>query len=184
MNLAENICTLETCKCNKLHVNRPKYSKPCEGGVDCTKANCWFKHPEKRTFPDLIYELCKFGTKCSRPSCRFLHPERHEQEQHVEKKVKKCRWRSKCPKQNGNCKLSGHNEPPLNCRFGMACRYKDTCMWTHVKKQELCSHGEDCIRADKCWYAFHTPLQILELQEALVKLNVAPTPKPKANDDL
>jgi hypothetical protein len=190
MNLSENICTLATCTCSKLHVNRPRYSKPCEGGVDCPNANCYFTHPEEREFPTLIYTFCKFGAKCGRSSCKFLHPERHTQVQHVEKKVKKCRWRSNCPEQEGNCELLGHDEPAPICRFGIACRNKDNkkdpCMWSHVKKQQICPHGEDCRRADKCWYAFHTTEQILELQEALAKLIVAPTPapKPEVNDDL
>jgi hypothetical protein len=190
MNLSKNTCIIATCKCSKLHVNRPRYSTPCKGGVDCPNANCYFTHPEERKFPMLIYKFCEHGTKCGRSSCNFIHPERQRQDLYVERKARKCRWRSNCPEQEGKCELPGHNEPAPICRFGIECRNKDNkknpCMWSHVKKQALCPHGEDCRRINTCWYAFHTRVQILKLQEALARLTMAPmpVPMPKVNDNL
>lgn len=186
MDLKSNVCTSVACKCSKLHVNRPRFDRPCKGKAECPNANCYYTHPPEREQPELIYMFCNFGAKCSRASCRFLHPERHEQTEYVEKKVKKCRWRSNCPDQEGKCDLEGHEEPPPICRFGIVCRNKDRkdkpCLWAHVKKQSLCPHGEDCRRGDKCWYAFHTPAEVLELQEALAKLKVEPGPAKDKKD--
>lgn len=164
MNLSENICTSVDCKCSKLHVNRPKFNRPCRGGAECPNANCYYTHPPERKQPNLIYTFCKFGSKCSRASCPFLHPENHDKVEYVEKKVRKCKWRSNCPKKGGECNLEGHDEPAPICRFGIACRNKynatNPCIWAHVKIQSLCPYGEDCNREEKCWYAFHTTLGV------------------------
>jgi hypothetical protein len=148
--------------------------------VGCPNANCYFTHPKERKFPPLRYKFCGYGMNCGRSSCNFIHPERRNQDRHVRRKTRKCRWRSNCPKQEGKCELPGHDEPAPICRFGVDCRNKDKkkdpCMWSHVKRQALCPHGEDCRRVDKCWYVFHTHEQILERQEVLAKMNVAPVP--------
>jgi len=185
MDLKSNVCTTVACHCSKLHVNRPRFNRPCKGGAGCPNANCYYEHPPEREQPKLIYKFCRFGAKCSRASCAFLHPERHEQDAYVERKVRKCKWRSNCPEKDGECKLDGHDEAPAMCRFGAACRNKDSkkkpCLWSHEQKQALCPKGEDCNRGAKCWFAFHDPAEVIALQEQLAKLNVKAKP---ADDDL
>jgi len=185
---ASEVCTATTCTCDLLHVNRPRYSNPCKGGVDCNNANCYFTHPTEREFPTLIYEYCMFGMKCGRASCRFIHPGRHQQDQHMDKKMRKCRWRSNCPNKTGSCVLLGHDEQAPVCRFGTACHNKDNkenpCLWSHIKRQTLCPHGKDCMYAEKCWYVFHTTSKFIKHQKDLAKLIVkrSPSSKPKVND--
>ena len=42
---------------------------PCRFGASCTRANCWFAHPNA---PQTV---CREGAECTRADCWFRHPE-------------------------------------------------------------------------------------------------------------
>lgn len=58
---------------------------PCKFGIHCTRPNCHYSHPNRRSHStNLTFSShptsnsnstpCKFGTKCTRADCSFSHP--------------------------------------------------------------------------------------------------------------
>ena len=54
--------------------------RPCKFGASCTRADCWFAHPEKVLAGGGSTQKgkkpCRDGASCTRTNCWFAHPEK------------------------------------------------------------------------------------------------------------
>lgn len=50
-------------------------SRPCRFGVACTRADCFFDHPQGRSLGGSGGQAqCRFGLGCTRADCYYAHP--------------------------------------------------------------------------------------------------------------
>ena len=117
MSLLSYFCLKPECKCDKYHCNRPKFPDMCRWGVGCYLPNCWYSHPAGRRAPVYIEELCRYMGSCCRTTCKYIHP---EQDIEQYRSTGKCKYGSNCTFKE--CKKTGHDGPPIKCRYGASCR--------------------------------------------------------------
>eukprot|EP00736_Rhodelphis_marinus_P000960 Rmarinus@m.8466 len=141
-------CTNRNCEYYHppIPTHAPSGKPQCKFFPNCTNTRCEYSHPVGGEGPGTVtgagklsapYNtaggavVCRFDPKCFNTKCRFSHPSRESGGSMPEGKRGATRWPRGETAGVVTPSPKGQFGPTALCKFGSACRRRDTCTFRH-----------------------------------------------------